>query len=123
MYFQLSSSLGVWWSHRGGAWGPWSFHPILTDPNATPTPGRNTLLQNKKKKNAVLTIFTFFTDSYRCHHLSEASLYPAFPPQVPPDLQMKHGRGLKGALMERSGQREETFGRSDHLEAPLKGSF
>lgn len=103
--------------------GTRSFHPTLTDPNATPTPAGTLFYRIKKKKCCVITILTLFTDSYRCHHLSEASLYPAFPPQVPPDLQVKHGRGLKGALIERTGQREETFGRSAHLEALLKGSF
>lgn len=52
VYSQLSSSLGVRWGHRGGVWGPPTFHPIPTDPNTNPTPGMNTHLKSLKKKKS-----------------------------------------------------------------------
>lgn len=83
----------------------------------------------QSSKNAGLTLLTFSPISACCHycHFSEASLCPAFPPRLPPDLQLKHRRGLKGTLewgrgVGREGGRE-TFRRSNHLGALMKGSF
>lgn len=119
VYSQLSSSLGMGWSHKGGARRPEAFHPIPTDP----TQEHSTTEQKECRVNPPHLDHQFSCCSCCCHQSSEASLCPALPPQIPPRPADETQEGAEGCSCGEGWKERgrETFRRSDHLEAPLKG--